>query len=182
MSNTGTESDIPKTLTEMYIHLLLTLTSIKNEKYHGRDQRNPKKLSEDDKALLLKLGELAFHQLESGGLLFYEDDIRACGIDVDTASVCSGLCTDIIKVESGLYEEQIFCFVHLSIQELFAALHVFRAFVKSNQNLLSLAEIIRLRHPKQIPPGLPMTIGEKKEFDDEITPIFQVMEFLSMKQ
>ena len=76
----------------MYIHFLLILTSVKNEKYHGRDQRNPKMLSEDDKALLLKLGELAFHQLESGGLLFYEDNIRACGIDVDTASVCSGLC------------------------------------------------------------------------------------------
>uniref|UniRef100_A0A3B4VCP3 NACHT domain-containing protein n=1 Tax=Seriola dumerili TaxID=41447 RepID=A0A3B4VCP3_SERDU len=39
--------------------------------------------------------------------------------------------------ESGLYQDKVFCFVHLSVQEFLAALHVHLTFITSGVNLLS---------------------------------------------
>lgn len=161
----GTQTKIPRTLTEMYIHYLLIQICVKNEKYDGSNQGNPKELSGDDKKLLLALGELAFQQLQSGGIFFEEDDVKSCGIDVDTASLHSGMCTEIIKLELGLYNKKMFCFVHLSIQELFAALHVLYEFGKSNRNLLCTEKSLREKY--MLPSDVPITFGKKEESDDE---------------
>ncbi|XP_034147000.1 stonustoxin subunit beta-like [Esox lucius] len=40
---------------------------------------------------VLKLGELAFRQLKKGHLIFYEEDMKECGIDVTEPSVYPGL-------------------------------------------------------------------------------------------
>ncbi|KAL3999825.1 classical protein kinase C alpha type [Sarotherodon galilaeus] len=44
--------------------------------------------------------------------------------------------TKIFKEERGLYQDKVFCFVHLSAQEFLAALHVHLTFINSGVNLL----------------------------------------------
>ncbi|XP_073676032.1 NACHT, LRR and PYD domains-containing protein 12-like [Garra rufa] len=122
-----TESgEIPKTLIQMYTHFLILQTNIKHEKDY-------EKVTDED--MILKLGKVAFQQLVKGNLIFYEEDLRECGIDVTEASVYSGLCTQIFREELGLYQGKVFCFVHLSIQEHLAALYAHLSFINYNRNV-----------------------------------------------
>ncbi|XP_071402895.1 NLR family CARD domain-containing protein 3-like [Centroberyx affinis] len=133
----GTEErgDLPKTLTEMYIHFLLVQTKLGNVKYHGRDETDPI-WNTESRNMIISLGKLAFDQLEKGNLIFYEADLTECGIEIRAASVYSGVFTQIFKEERGLYQDKVFCFVHLSIQEFLAAVYVIVSFIDSGVNLL----------------------------------------------
>ncbi|KAM3869064.1 protein NLRC3-like [Diretmus argenteus] len=133
---TNQRGEMPNTLTEMYIHFLVVQTKQGNVKYHGRAETDPHWTTETSK-MILSLGKLAFEQLEKGNLIFYESDLTECGIDIRSASVYSGVFTQIFKEERGLYQDQVFCFVHLSIQEFLAAVHVFMTFINTGDNLLS---------------------------------------------
>ncbi|XP_042563178.1 protein NLRC3-like, partial [Clupea harengus] len=124
--------DIPKTLTEMFIHFLLIQTRRKDQKYQSGTETDEEKLLKSQKEILLKLGELAFKNLESGNLMFYKEDLRKCGIDVSEASVYSGMCTEIFKEESVFQQRKVYCFVHLSIQEFLAAVFMFHSYVTKN--------------------------------------------------
>ncbi|XP_048855930.1 NACHT, LRR and PYD domains-containing protein 12-like [Brienomyrus brachyistius] len=132
-----TENDrgeIPRTLTEMYTHFLIFQTSLKNDK---NMKKHETKLKQNSKQFLLKLGKLAFDNLEKGHLIFYEQDLTENDIDVAETSVYSGVCTEVFKEEYGLYQEKVYCFVHLSIQEYLAALYVFLS--NSSTDLLKTA-------------------------------------------
>ncbi|KAL0149096.1 hypothetical protein M9458_055528 [Cirrhinus mrigala] len=120
MLSQAESGEIPKTLTQMYTHFLILQTNIKHEKDYE------KKVKDED--MILKLGKLAFQQLVKGNLIFYDEDLRECGIDVTEASVYSGLCTQIFREELGLYQGKVFCFVHLSLQEHLAALYAHLSF------------------------------------------------------
>ncbi|XP_042559899.1 NLR family CARD domain-containing protein 3-like isoform X2 [Clupea harengus] len=128
--------DIPKTLTEMFIRFLLIQTRRKDQKYQSGTETDEEKLLKSQKDILLKLGELAFNNLENGNLMFYEGDLRKCGIDVSEASVYSGMCTEIFKEESLFHQRKVYCFVHLSIQEFLAAVFVFHSYVTGNLEAL----------------------------------------------
>ncbi|CAL8290366.1 unnamed protein product [Lota lota] len=130
------EEEMPKTVTQMYIHFLRVQSIQGDRKYHGRSETDPHWSSESRK-IIVSLGKLAFNQLEKGNLIFYEADLAECGIDIRAASVYSGVFTQIFKEECGLYQDKVFCFVHLSIQEFLAALYVFQSFIKTGINLLS---------------------------------------------
>ncbi|KAL7881032.1 hypothetical protein SRHO_G00032860 [Serrasalmus rhombeus] len=121
-------TEIPKTLTEMYSHFLLTQTSMKNEKYEEKKSRNPKNLLESNRIMILKLAELAFNQLMKGNVMFYEEDLQKCGIDVTDASVYSGIFTEIFRDECVVFQKKIYSFVHLSFQEFLAAVFVFHCY------------------------------------------------------
>ncbi len=127
MLSRAESGEIPKTLTQMYTHFLILQTNIKHEKDYE------KKVTDED--MILKLGKVAFQQLVKGNLIFYEEDLRECGIDVREASVYSGLCSQIFREEFGLYQGKVFCFVHLSIQEHLAALYVHLSCTNNNTNV-----------------------------------------------
>ncbi|XP_039675233.1 NLR family CARD domain-containing protein 3-like [Perca fluviatilis] len=128
--------ELPKTLTEMYIHFLVVQSKLKNIKYHGKSERD-QHWSPESKKMIESLGKLAFEQLQKGNLIFYESDLTECGINIIEASVYSGVFTQIFKEERGLYQDKVFCFVHLSVQEFLAALYVHLTFINSGVNLLS---------------------------------------------
>ncbi|XP_042245629.1 NLR family CARD domain-containing protein 3-like [Thunnus maccoyii] len=127
---------LPKTLTEMYIHFLVVQLKLKNVKYDGGAETDPH-WNPESRKMIESLGKLAFEQLQKGNLIFYESDLTECGIDIRAASVCSGVFTQIFKEERGLYQDKVFCFVHLSVQEFLAALHVHLTFINSGVNLLA---------------------------------------------
>ncbi|XP_049324270.1 NACHT, LRR and PYD domains-containing protein 12-like isoform X18 [Astyanax mexicanus] len=131
------KTEIPKTLTEMYSHFLITQTNMKKEKYEENFDWDPVELLESNRAMLLKLAELAFNQLMKGNVMFYEEDLRECGIDLTEASVYSGICTEIFREECVLYQRKVYSFVHLSFQEFLAAFYVFHCYLSKNMKTVS---------------------------------------------
>ncbi|XDV28595.1 hypothetical protein PO909_031833, partial [Leuciscus waleckii] len=116
------ESDtenIPKTLTQMYTHFLRFQIHQSRLKYDGENRPDVSW----DKDAILSLGKLAFQQLEKNNLIFYDTDLKDCGINASEASVYSGMCTQIFKEETGIIIGTMYCFVHMSIQEFIAALY-----------------------------------------------------------
>ncbi|TWW54515.1 NACHT, LRR and PYD domains-containing protein 3 [Takifugu flavidus] len=112
-----------KTLTDLYSHFLRVQIKRKKQKYGGKQR--PEELTKADKELLLKLGRLAFEHLEKGNIMFYSEDLERCGLDVSEVSVYSGVCTEIFKRESVIFQKSVYCFVHLSVQEFLAAVYMF---------------------------------------------------------
>ncbi|KAM6945869.1 protein NLRC3-like isoform 2-T2 [Aplochiton taeniatus] len=137
MLTTDQRGELPKTLTEMYIHFLV-FQSIQGSAKYGKKAETDSHWNTESRKTILSLGKLAFEQLEKGNLIFYDSDLTECGIDVRAASVCSGVFTQIFREERGLYQSriQVFCFVHLSIQEFLAAVYVILSFFNDKQNVL----------------------------------------------
>ncbi|XP_028288949.1 NLR family CARD domain-containing protein 3-like isoform X5 [Parambassis ranga] len=136
MLTTEQRGELPKTLTDMYSHFLLVQTIRKKHKYHEGHETSPQELTEADREVLLKLGRLAFEHLEKGNIMFYQEDLEQCGLDVTEATVFSGVCTQIFKRESVIFQKTVYCFVHLSVQEFLAAVYMFHCFTNRNTELL----------------------------------------------
>ncbi|KAM4600223.1 protein NLRC3-like [Fundulus diaphanus] len=136
--------ELPSTLTEMYIHFLVVQTKVKKVKYDGGAETDPH-WSPESRKMIESLGKLAFDQLQKGNLIFYESDLTECGIDIRAASVYSGVFTQIFREErGGLIQDKVFCFVHLSVQEFLAALHVHRTFINHGLNLMEETQTSKL--------------------------------------
>ncbi|XP_063325225.1 NACHT, LRR and PYD domains-containing protein 12-like isoform X2 [Pelmatolapia mariae] len=136
MLTTEQRGELPKTLTDMYSYFLLVQTKRKKNKYHEGHETSPQELTEADREVLLKLGRLAFEHLEKGNIMFYQEDLEQCGLDVTEASVYSGVCTEIFKRECVIFQKPVYCFVHLSIQEFLAAVYMFHCFTNRRTEVL----------------------------------------------
>ncbi|CAI5657588.1 unnamed protein product [Oreochromis niloticus] len=136
MLTTEQRGELPKTLTDMYSHFLLVQTKRKKNKYHEGHETSPQELTEADREVLLKLGRLAFEHLEKGNIMFYQEDLEQCGLDVTEASVYSGVCTEIFKRECVIFQKPVYCFVHLSIQEFLAAVYMFHCFTNTTTKVV----------------------------------------------
>ncbi|XP_048019195.1 NACHT, LRR and PYD domains-containing protein 1a allele 5-like [Megalobrama amblycephala] len=123
-------AEIPQTLTEMYIQFLIIQTSVKNQKYDGLNSKNVLQSNRED---ILKLAKLAYKQLMKGNIMFYEEDLKECGIDV---TVNSGVCTEIFKEETVINARKVYCFIHLTFQEFLAAFYVFHYYVSTTMEVL----------------------------------------------
>uniref|UniRef100_A0AAZ1X7R0 NACHT domain-containing protein n=3 Tax=Oreochromis aureus TaxID=47969 RepID=A0AAZ1X7R0_OREAU len=142
--------DLPKTLTDMYSHFLVLQAKGKKGKSNGGADRDSW-WSPEIRKMIEYLGKLAFDQLQKGNLIFYESDLTECGIDISDASVYSGMFSHIFKEERGLYQDRVFFFTHLSVQEFLAALYVHLTFINSGVNLLKektyqLSKVFRNKH------------------------------------
>ncbi|XP_059203696.1 NACHT, LRR and PYD domains-containing protein 12-like [Centropristis striata] len=118
--------EIPQTLTEMYTKFLVF--QIKQTALKYDTNWNTK--------IIKSLAKLAFHQLQSGNLIFYETDLNNSGIHLNEASVYSGVFTQIFKEDDGLNENKMFCFVHLSIHEFLAAVFVVLSLLNDKKDVL----------------------------------------------
>ncbi|XP_053271751.1 NLR family CARD domain-containing protein 3 [Pleuronectes platessa] len=133
-------AEIPQTLTEMMAHYLLALTKRRNRKYDKKPQEN---FLITHREFLLKLGKLAFDHLQKNSLIFYEEELEAYGIDIKEASIHSGFCTSVLREEDVFSHRKVFFFVHLTIQEFFAALYVYDCF--TNKKTTELNDFLKLK-------------------------------------
>ncbi|XP_070708919.1 NLR family CARD domain-containing protein 3-like isoform X8 [Pempheris klunzingeri] len=136
MLTTDQRGELPKTLTDLYSHFLLVQTKRKKQKYEGGHETSPQELMEADGDVLLKLGRLAFEQLQEGNIMFYQEDLEEVGLDATEASVYSGVCTEIFKRESVIFQKTVYCFIHLSVQEFLAAVYMFHCYTNRNTEVL----------------------------------------------
>ncbi|CAB1436604.1 unnamed protein product [Pleuronectes platessa] len=137
MLTTDQRGELPKTLTDLYSHFLLVQTKRKNNKYGEGHETTPQQLTEADRDVLLKLGRLALKHLEEGNIMFYQEDLEQCGLNVTEASVYSGVCTEIFRRECVIFQKSVYCFVHLSVQEFLAAVYMFHCYTKRNTEELN---------------------------------------------
>ncbi|XP_074500836.1 uncharacterized protein LOC141773072 isoform X3 [Sebastes fasciatus] len=140
--NRNEKGRMPETLTDMYIHFLVLQCRQANVKY-GADETGENSETDScwntrNKETVMSLGKLAFEGLVEGNLLFTEETLKECGVDITETAVFSGLFTQIKREGSGLYQQKLFCFVHLSIQEFLAAFYVFHTFNNTGKNLLAI--------------------------------------------
>ncbi|KAM4570199.1 protein NLRC3-like [Odontesthes bonariensis] len=133
MLTTKQRVKLPKTTTDMYSHFLLVQTQRKKNKYHQGHETSPQELTKADRDVLLKLGRLAFEHLEKGNIMFYQEDLEQCGLDVTEASLYSGVCTEIFKRECVIFQKPVYCFVHLSVQEFLAAVYMMHCYTNSKK-------------------------------------------------
>ncbi|KAK7938287.1 hypothetical protein WMY93_001613 [Mugilogobius chulae] len=84
--------ELPRTLTQMYVHFLVVQAKVKNIKYHDGSAADPH-WTPETREMVLSLSKLAFEQLQKGNLIFYESDLSECGLDAAAASVYSGVFT-----------------------------------------------------------------------------------------
>uniref|UniRef100_A0A3B4AS23 B30.2/SPRY domain-containing protein n=1 Tax=Periophthalmus magnuspinnatus TaxID=409849 RepID=A0A3B4AS23_9GOBI len=139
---------LPQTLTEMYIYFLVVQIKAKSLKYDGKSEVELQ-WSPTNIEMVESLAKLAFDQLLSGNLIFYESDLVQCGLDVDAVSSYSGVFTQVFREEPGLYQDKVYCFVHLSVQEFLAALHAHHIFANFGVNLLSTVQSSADTTPKK---------------------------------
>ncbi|XP_029957325.1 NLR family CARD domain-containing protein 3-like, partial [Salarias fasciatus] len=136
MLSTEQRGELPQTLTDMYSHFVLVQTHRKKLKYHEGPETGPQELTEAGRELLLKLGRMALEHLDKGNILFYQEDLEQCGLDVTEASLYSGICTQIFKRESVIFQKDVYSFVHLSVQEFLAAVFMFHCFTNRKTDVL----------------------------------------------
>ncbi|XP_035468059.2 NACHT, LRR and PYD domains-containing protein 12 [Scophthalmus maximus] len=125
---------LPTTMTEMYSEFLMYQIT-QTEKRCG---------TKKSIQYIKSLAKLAFRQLEHGNL-FYEKDLKDSGINFRKAALNTGVFTEVskdVRIWRGHSDkDRKFSFVHLSLQEYFAALHVVMSLIKDNKNVLSETEL-----------------------------------------
>ncbi|XP_023821846.1 NACHT, LRR and PYD domains-containing protein 12-like isoform X1 [Oryzias latipes] len=140
MLTTEKRKELPTTMTDMYSHFLMVQTKRKKNKYQQEHEENPQELTEADMEVLLKLGRLAFEHLEKGNIMFYQEDLEQCGLDVTEASLYSGVCTKIFRRDCGIFQKPVYSFVHLSVQEFLAAVYMIHCYYNNTVVMKSFLE------------------------------------------
>lgn len=140
------QTEAPQTLTEMMAVFLSIQTRRSSRKYDQNPERERTKLLKAKRGFLLKLGKLAFIHLLKNSLVFYEKDLQQCEVDPKEAIVNSGFFNSILRQEQLFLQEKVYFFVHLTIQEFFAALYVYDCFTNNRQWAPELSSFLGIDH------------------------------------
>ncbi|XP_042342989.1 NLR family CARD domain-containing protein 3 [Plectropomus leopardus] len=126
----------PPRVTPFYISFVVIQTNRRLQFYYGQ-QENDLKWSNDERDLLTKIGKMAFKMLERNTSVFFEEDVKDCGLKLTEVTVFSGVCTELPF--GGSDGKRTYCFVHFTFQEFMAALYVFIMFRTESRNVLDSA-------------------------------------------
>ncbi|XP_064856725.1 NLR family CARD domain-containing protein 3-like [Oncorhynchus nerka] len=135
---------LPTTLTELYIHYVVNQTIVSLKKYDSTHEDDKENTLKQNKDVIFKLGQLAYQNLLIHKVQYTEQDLKDCGISVMDAAKCPGLCTEVVQSEHGLYPKKLYCFIHLSVQEFFAALYAYHEF--ENRRIDSVKALIKKKN------------------------------------
>lgn len=125
------QTEAPQTLTEMMGLFLFVQTKRSSQKYDQNPERERTRLLKAKRGFLLKLGQLAFIHLLDNSLIFYYEDLQQCGLNLEEATVNSGFFNSVLRQDQLFSRQKVFYFVHLTIQEFFAALYVYDCFTNN---------------------------------------------------
>lgn len=119
-------------LTPFYVNTVVTQTNRRLHFYFDKPEGNMR-WTNDDKQMLINLGNMALKMLERNIIEFSEEDIKKHGLNVRDVTVFSGLCTELPCASTG---KRRFCFIHTTFQDFMAALYVFTIFRVESKNPL----------------------------------------------
>lgn len=156
----GEVAKAPQTLTEMMAHFLLAQTKRRDRKYEAESASDGEGLLKTYKNFILKLGKLAFVQLQKNKLIFYDKDLEDQGIDIKEAAIHSGFFSTIFSDEGIISQRKVYFFVHLTIQEFFAALFVYDCLSNSHKQQ-ELKDFLSLEDKEYAVPDLLKMIVDK---------------------
>ncbi|CAN9509352.1 unnamed protein product [Ophioblennius macclurei] len=134
------QTEVPQTLTEMMAHFLFAQTKRRMNKHGRRPAKTDGNFLVWQKDFILKLGKLAFEQLLKNSLIFYEKDLEDHGIDMKEVSE---FCNSVFLEEKIIYQKKVFFFVHLTVQEFFAALYIYDSFI--NGDTAELGDFLQMK-------------------------------------
>ncbi|XP_059496747.1 NLR family CARD domain-containing protein 3-like isoform X2 [Stegostoma tigrinum] len=124
-SETEIQQYTPRTITEVYSNFLLVMIMYHQDKQsHGVTEREKIiDLLQAKRPVILSLGRLAFHCLKVQKLVFCQKDLES--FRVDLSLLCDGFCKEILLQDEPVFQHKAYAFIHLTMQEYFAALYVF---------------------------------------------------------
>ncbi|XP_025225524.1 NLR family CARD domain-containing protein 3 [Theropithecus gelada] len=114
----------PRTLCELYSwYFRMALSGEGQEK--GKASPRIEQVAHGGRKMVGTLGRLAFHGLLKKKYVFYEQDMKAFGVDL--ALLQGALCSCFLQREETLASSVAYCFSHLSLQEFVAAAYYYGA-------------------------------------------------------
>ncbi|KAM5130998.1 NLR family CARD domain-containing protein 3 [Callospermophilus lateralis] len=114
----------PRTLCELYSwYFRMALSREGQEK--GKVSPRIEQVAHGGRKMVGTLGRLAFHGLVKRKYVFYEQDMKAFGVDLTLLQ--GALCSCFLQREETLASSVAYCFTHLSLQEFVAAAYYYSA-------------------------------------------------------
>lgn len=119
-----TELLLPQTLCELYSwYFRMAFGGEGQDK--GKVSPRIEQMAQGARKMVGTLGRLAFHGLVKKKYVFYEQDMKAFGVDLTLLQ--SALCGCLLQREETLASSAAYCFTHLSLQEFVAATYYYSA-------------------------------------------------------